>query len=304
MEKEKHSLYYSPDYCRQEYSFDTTRKARWIADSLDRNPIDQIRLIAPPPLSLADLRLTHSDAYISAIATGEPEALAAAAGVGWCENTLTAGLSVCGGVVAACRDAVACGGVAGSLSSGLHHAKRDRGDGFCTFNGLAIAARDAVARGLSRVLILDLDAHCGGGTASLIDGEVRITQLDISVDSFDCYRSTAQANCVLVGDAGEYLSTLDRELDRVGREWDLVIYNAGMDVHERDCGPAGIDSTLIACREVTVFEYFPQVPIAYVMAGGYSRGPGGIADLVSLHRLTLRAAASVPRGLSHPRRGV
>ena len=30
--------------------------------------------------------------------------------------------------------------VAGSLSSGLHHARADRGNGFCTFNGLVVAS--------------------------------------------------------------------------------------------------------------------------------------------------------------------
>ena len=68
-----------------------------------------------------------------------------------------------GGAVAAARAARA-GGVAGSLSSGLHHAGRDRGAGFCTFNGLVLAARAALSEGAARVLVLDLDAHCGGGT--------------------------------------------------------------------------------------------------------------------------------------------
>ena len=46
-------------------------------------------------------------------------------------------------------------GVAGSLSSGLHHARRERGDGYCTFNGLAIAAGEALTAGAASVLYPD-----------------------------------------------------------------------------------------------------------------------------------------------------
>ncbi|MDP2769724.1 MAG: amidohydrolase family protein, partial [Giesbergeria sp.] len=51
-----------------------------------------------------------------------------------------------GGAVAAALAAIA-EGVAGSLSSGLHHAARGRGAGFCTFNGLALGVRAARAAG-------------------------------------------------------------------------------------------------------------------------------------------------------------
>src|SRR6185369_4139490 len=89
-----------------------------------------------------------------------------------------------GGVVAAARAALQ-DGVAGSLSSGLHHARHERGAGFCTFNGLALAARAALDAGAGSVLILDLDAHCGGGTTSLIEREPRIWQSDVSVSGLD-----------------------------------------------------------------------------------------------------------------------
>ncbi|MFD1812307.1 hypothetical protein [Rhodococcus gannanensis] len=90
-------------------------------------------------------------------------------------------LSSNGGVLAAARSALD-EGVAGSLSSGLHHAKADRGDGFCTSNGLVVAARTLLDEGVVRsVLVLDLDAHCGGGTARLGDRDPRIWHADVSV---------------------------------------------------------------------------------------------------------------------------
>lgn len=48
-----------------------------------------------------------------------------------------------------------------------HHADRDFSMGFCLLNNVAIAAADAVASGLSRVAIVDFDAHHGNGTEAI-----------------------------------------------------------------------------------------------------------------------------------------
>ena len=44
-------VYYSPGYVGAGYSFDTTRKARWIADSLSESPVTGIELTAPDPVT-------------------------------------------------------------------------------------------------------------------------------------------------------------------------------------------------------------------------------------------------------------
>ena len=48
-----------------------------------------------------------------------------------------------------------------------HHADAETSMGFCLLNNVAIAAADAVASGLSRVAIVDFDAHHGNGTQSI-----------------------------------------------------------------------------------------------------------------------------------------
>lgn len=180
-------IYYSPDYVRAAYGFDTTRKAAWIADSLTGRPIDGVELLTPPPLTSDDLERVHTRDYIEAVQTGEPRYVAESQGFDWDPALWPMVLASGGGVLAAARSALD-DGVAGSLSSGLHHAKAERGDGFCTFNGLVIAAKTLLDEGVVRsVLILDLDAHCGGGTAQLIDRDPRIWHEDVSVDSFDHY---------------------------------------------------------------------------------------------------------------------
>jgi acetoin utilization deacetylase AcuC-like enzyme len=202
-----------------------------------------------------------------------------------------------GGVVAAALAALE-SGVAGSLSSGLHHAGYGSGAGFCTFNGLVIAAKAALAAGAKSVLILDLDAHCGGGTASLIADEPRIRQLDVSVSRHDGYQDCEQSRLVIADTSSEYLPTIRRELDEVNRRsdsFDLCLYNAGMDPVEYCSmgGLRGITHDVLAERERLVFEWCGKkhLPIAFVLAGGYI-GPRLDEDgLVSLHRLTLTAAS-------------
>ena len=137
-----------------------------------------------------------------------------------------------GGVIAAAVEALRTCRVSGSLSSGLHHARRARGAGFCTFNGLVLAARAALDAGARTVLILDLDAHCGGGTHELIHGDERIWQMDVSIDAFDQYEPLGNNQLEMVHDASRYLATIERKLTRLEREaprFDICLYNAGMD---------------------------------------------------------------------------
>src|SRR5687768_16014561 len=182
-----------------------------IANSLVADPISGVELVEPQPLTFDQLLHVHEAAYVRAVMTGDPRSLAESQGFSWDPGLWAMVLASNGGAVDAALDAIR-SGVAGSLSSGLHHARRDRGAGFCTFNGLAIAAHAALAAGAGSVLVLDLDAHCGGGTASLIAGEPRIRQLDVATNRFDAYDTTPQSTLRVVADPQDYLPTIKGEL--------------------------------------------------------------------------------------------
>ncbi len=55
-----------------------------------------------------------------------------------------------------------------------HHAEPDRAMGFCIFNNIAIAAREALESGLQRVMVIDYDAHHGNGTQAAFLNEERV----------------------------------------------------------------------------------------------------------------------------------
>jgi acetoin utilization deacetylase AcuC-like enzyme len=286
---------YSTDYTLSGYAFDTTRKARWIAESLASEPIAGVTLVAPEPVTEEQLCQMHDPAYVAAVRSGEPRLLAESQGFQWDARLWPTVCASTGGVLAAMRAALA-DGVAGSLSSGLHHAKRDHGDGYCTFNGLALAAREALALGVRSLLILDLDAHCGGGTHSLVRDDRRIQHADIAVSPYDRYTPAGRNRFMYVEDSSRYLSTVSELLTDLAADgdYDLCLYNAGMDPHER-CdigGLAGITADILAERERRVFAWCGarRLPIAFVLAGGYIGTRLSQSELVALHRLTIAGA--------------
>jgi acetoin utilization deacetylase AcuC-like enzyme len=292
------NVYFSPAYAGAGFAFETTRKSKWVADSLGVEPIAHVAVRSPQALTAEQLAISHGNNYVRAIQTGEPTELAQSQGFVWDAGLWPMVLASNGGMVAAALDALH-SGLAGSLSSGLHHARRDCGAGYCTFNGLAIAARSALTQGAKAVLILDLDAHCGGGTASLIAESEQIWQIDVSVDDYDSYEPSGRLQLRMVRDGTQYLKEIEkilRDTARDGPRFDLCLYNAGMDPYEGcpDGGLAGISEAVLAARERMVFDWCQaqKLPVAFSLAGGYIGEKLDERGLVALHRLTLSAAAA------------
>ena len=291
-------FYFSEAYVPPDAAFDTFTKAADVA-ALAR---DVAEIVAPRPLTADEIARVHDRAYVEAVRIGEPSALAASAGVAWREgrswspNLFPAVAASAGGAVAAAVHALATGENAGSASSGLHHARRSHGAGFCTFNGLVLAALAARAAGAQNVLIVDLDAHCGGGTASLARDLEGVRCLDVAVNAFDMYTPPTGWTLDLVGRPEEYLPAIERRLRDLGPgPIDLVLYNAGMDPHG-ECavgGLRGVDDTTIAVREEMVFAWAAArgIPVAFVLAGGYAGMSLTRDALARLHLLTVEAAA-------------
>lgn len=291
-------IYFDERYCATSQQFDTFRKARYVADDLEKNPVAGVEVVSPERATRDDLLLAHDEEYVVAVETGEPLDLAMSNTRGWDEGLLDATSWSTGGAISATLRAFTTRSIAGSLSSGLHHARADRGGGFCTFNGVAIAAIRARLAGAARVLILDLDAHCGGGTASIIGNHQGIEQVDVSVNPFDRYiPGLAGRQRMASGD--DYLEVIRGELDMIDDPSgvSVMIYNAGVDPHERAGGVSGITTSVIEQREQMVFDWATEhgIPTAFVLAGGYI-GYGLTMDgVVALHRITIETAARAAR---------
>src|SRR5207247_7583108 len=69
-----------------------------------------------------------------------------------------------------------------------HHATADRAMGFCLFNNVAVAAAQALHRGLKRVMVVDFDVHHGNGTQDIFYDDPRV--LYLSSHAFPFYPGT------------------------------------------------------------------------------------------------------------------
>ena len=287
-------VFYNDAYVAPAHDFETTRKSAWLAGRLHGGGFTDVELADPAGhVELAEtvLEEVHDSDYVHALRTGEPNDLAASQGFAWDEGIWTMAVNSTAGVLAAVDNVLANGAVSGSLSSGLHHARANRGSGFCTVNGLAAAARYALARIDGTVVILDVDAHCGGGTHGLVSGDKRVLHLDLSVNRFDSYSPVGRNRLVVVSGGSSqdeadsrYLDELDELLAEAPKDAGLVLYNAGMDPHPE------VSSEALAERERRVADWRAEtgVPLAFVLAGGYL-GMLDQDELVDLHLHTVRA---------------
>jgi acetoin utilization deacetylase AcuC-like enzyme len=289
-------LFYHPALWRPRYAFETTRKPRWMIESLQEDPMKDIELHLCQPATRDNLLSLHEETYLTAVQTGAPLSLAQSQGFDWDEHIFPMALAACG----AMRDAALAAleeQVSGSLGGGFHHAKRHRGQGCCTFQGVILAARAALQRGCGHVLIIDLDAHCAGGTHSYLLGQEEIWQLDMAASPVDGYKAVPPQTLDLIRAASQYLPTLQRRLESLqtqGPPFGLCIYKAGMDLYE-GCdtgGLRGISREVIEQREQLVFSWCraQKIPVAFTLAGGYTGPRLSQEGLVSLHRVTIQQA--------------
>jgi acetoin utilization deacetylase AcuC-like enzyme len=130
-----------------------------------------------------------------------------------------------------------------------HHAERDRAMGFCLFNNAAVAAAAALARGLDRVAVVDIDVHHGNGTQWMFYDDPRV--LYISSHQFPFYPGTGAADEVGSGDGAGFTVNVPMEAGSTDADYALVyraivrpvldayapqllIVSAGYDAHGRD----------------------------------------------------------------------
>ena len=208
----------------------------------------------------------------------------------WSKELLQSILATTGGMRDAVFEAFR-NGRSGSLSSGLHHASTNNGKGFCTLNGLALAALVALEK-VGEVGILDLDAHCGGGTADILKKNKKVRLADVSVCSYDAWTPIAKSRHFfeVVDRPGRYIAKVREALNAL-EGVEFLIYNAGMDTHEKAGGLDGITLDIIKEREALVVEWARErnVPIIFALAGGYMWSGLTLKEVAELHLETVKA---------------
>lgn len=179
-----------------------------------------------------------------------------------------------------------------NFAGAKHHAMADHSSGFCVFNDFAIAAQHVLAsqrtifrrvtksqRRVDRIAILDIDAHHGDGTETLLKDRTRV--FTFSVHEAGIFPGTGKYddeaahvfNRPLESGSGdlELENAVDDFIMYSGRYTpDMIFIAMGADGHETDPLSSlqfSIEGMVQAVRNVR--RAYPETPILLGGAGGY-----------------------------------
>jgi acetoin utilization deacetylase AcuC-like enzyme len=258
-----------------------------------------------PRATRDELLLVHDEGYVDAFCAGQlSKEHNQRIGFPWSQELVERTLRSAGGTIAAVR-AVLRGespDAAAYLAGGTHHARRDRGAGYCVFNDVAVGARIAQREfSIGRVLVVDTDVHQGDGTASIFEGDDSVFTFSIhGAQNFPSEKATSDLDIALPdGTTDEaFLRELARGLDASFSRSrpEFVLYLSGADALVGDrlgrlrVSKAGLQErdrmVLAACREA-------GVEVVTVMGGGYG---GVIAETVEVYEASVLATLGYSRG--------
>ncbi|MFH0987325.1 MAG: hypothetical protein V1841_00310 [Patescibacteria group bacterium] len=205
----KTALLYNPEIQKynfgQGHPFDGERFKRFF-DFLKRELADfedYFQLINPPAAEEKDLELFHSKDYIKVITAASKETISEEIfqyitpdntdpQTGYLPKGIekAARISVGSSIKAAELVFERKFQKAVSLGGGLHHAKARRGEGFCFYNDVVIAAKKLLSQGAKKILILDTDVHAGNGTAEAFYEDGRVLLIDLHQNPRTIYPGT------------------------------------------------------------------------------------------------------------------
>jgi acetoin utilization deacetylase AcuC-like enzyme len=254
-----------------------------------------------PAASWEALTLAHTPAYVAAVAAGTLSAeMLRRIGFPWSPAMVERSRRSAGATIAAARAALD-DGAAVNLAGGTHHAFADRGEGYCVFNDVAVAARLLQHEGrCTRIAVVDCDVHQGNGTAAIFRNDHTVFTFSMHGEkNYPFRKETSDLDVELPDGTGDaaYLAALSAHLPAVfaRQQPELVFYLAGADPFEGDrLGRLRVSMAGLEARDALVFDACRAAgtPVAVAMSGGYAPE---VDDIVAIHLHTVRAAAVLAR---------
>jgi len=212
---------------------------------------------------------------------------------------------------------------AAHIAGGTHHAFYDYGEGFSVFSDMAVAANVVLERYPdiieNKILMIDLDVHQGNGNAVLFQKQNQNAErvFTFSMHCSGNYFSPKQESDLdielPIGCSDQaYLMTLNHWLKRFRIEhnrkdnnqeykWDLIIFQAGVDVLEEDrLGRMNLSAKGVERRNELVYEfaYDLKIPLVVCMGGGYPSVDDGLKSIIDAHSNVYLQAHQFLRQLS------
>jgi len=187
-------------------------------------------------------------------------------------------------------------GVGLNVAGGTHHAFRDKGEGFCMLNDIAVASNFLLNGGMAKkILVVDLDVHQGNGTAKIFEGNNSVFTFSMhGADNYPLKKESSDLDIALKtgSDDNFYLGILAKALPELieNVKPNFIFYQAGVDILATDrLGKLAISRAGCRTRDKIVFEACIKhhIPLAVCMGGGYSES---LIDIVEAHCNTFKLA--------------
>jgi acetoin utilization deacetylase AcuC-like enzyme len=187
-------------------------------------------------------------------------------------------LMITQGTIDCCHHAMA-DGIALNVAGGTHHAFRDRGEGFCLLNDMAVAANYLLFNKLAQqILIVDLDVHQGNGSAKIFENEPHVFTFSMhGGHNYPFHKEKSDLDIPLKDGTDDihYLQLLSDTLPRLLQKIkpDLVFYLSGVDILASDkFGKLNVSMEGCKKRDEIVFQLLKEnnIPVVVAMGGGYS----------------------------------
>lgn len=272
-------------------------KYRLLHDAIMQSEIaHQVEVYTPQAIPLAHITALHDPNYIDALINNQlPAAKMRRIGFPW-SSALIERTRLSAGGTQLTVDLALEHGMAIHLSGGYHHAHRDFGSGFCLINDLALAAKHALTSPhIDNVMIIDCDVHHGDGTATLLADEPNIITFSVHCDkNFPARKPNSDIDLALprATTTTTYLDAFQGLLPLVLAQYqpDLIVYDAGVDIHQHDeLGYFQVSTDGLYQRDHYVLSqcHARGIPVAAVIGGGYRSNH---QDLVPLHLQLIQAA--------------
>ncbi|KAL0276201.1 UNVERIFIED_CONTAM: hypothetical protein PYX00_003814 [Menopon gallinae] len=272
-----------------------------IMDVLERDDVivREKQVVQPRPIDDGSLKLVHTAKYLDKFLNGKlSEEEQKVSGFRWKPELVERVRYETGGTLLASKIALN-RGLACSTAGGTHHAFPDRATGYCLINDLAVAARYLKEKGLAdKILIVDLDVHQGDGTAAVFKDDPSVFTFSMHCESnFPLRKEESNLDVPLLKKLEDkpYLKLLADHLEEVLDSFrpSLVIYDAGVDVHEADnLGHLSLTDQGILKRDLYVLKQSIKrgISVCAVVGGGYSKD---LDELATRHSILHRAATRV-----------
>lgn len=313
-------IFYHPQMVKENGGFSPSsfKPAQVVADWQSQFG-SELKINTFRPLEKEDFYKIHQQDYVEGIFNGS-----VTNGYGLKSKEFSEVFCLTSGSLYAASKTALKSGIAVSPSSGFHHARWNKSEGFCTFNGLVLVSVLLKEKGFAQKIgILDFDMHYGNGTDEIIDKYhldyiVHYTagkKYDFNYPLLNFLKplvkkfynkkfnkakgdETAKPllrQKILSSKGPKFINEIDNILLKF-KDCDLIIYQAGADQHIDDPYGGLLTYEQMQTRDKKVFEFAKNhnIPLVWNLAGGYQKdSQGTIEPVLKCHRNTMKECIEV-----------